>query len=149
MIKTTSRLAVTVVSLAAVAAVNYTMIHNPIALILAFTLLIHELGHYFMAKYYGADVKLPIFIPFILFSIGLTYVANLADEHKPAVAMAGAHFASLFLVLLTLTNLLFKLFSTKFLLLLLCGEIVFNYFGSDGRRYRKAKRNKLAPIFSL
>lgn len=149
MIKTTSRLAVTVVSLAAVAAVNYTMIHNPIALILAFTLLIHELGHYFMAKYYGADVKLPIFIPLILFSIGLTHVTNLADEYKPAVAMAGALFASLFLVLLTLTNLLFKLFSTKFLLLLLCGEIVFNYFGSDGKRYRKAKRNKLAPIFSL
>jgi len=149
MIQKTTRLAVTVASLAAVAAVNYTIIHNPIALILAFSLLVHELGHYFIAKYHGADVKLPIFIPFILFSIGITHVTNLSDEHKPAVAMAGALFASVFLALLILTNLLFKLFSTNFLLLLLCGEIVFNYFGFDGKRYRKAKRNTLAPIFSL
>lgn len=146
--KQIKRLALSVMSFAAMSAINYTIIHNPIVLVLSFTLLIHELGHYYMAKYYNADVSTPIFISLILFSIGITKTSNLADEHKSSVAIAGPVLASMFLSLLILFNFINKLFSTKLLFLILAGEVVLNYFGSDGRRYRKYKPFSLNISFS-
>ena len=143
-----NRLAISVMSFAAMSAINYTIIHNPIVLVLSFVLLIHELGHYYMAKYYKADVKTPIFIPFILFSIGITKTSNLSDKHKSAVAIAGPALASAFIVLLMLFNFINKLFSSKMLFLILAGEVVFNYLGSDGKRYRKYKPFSLDISFS-
>ena len=130
------------------AAINYTVIHNPIVFVLAFTLLIHELGHYYMAKHYKASVNTPIFISFILFSIGITKTSGLLNEHKSDVALAGPVLASMFLTLLIVFNFIYKLFSTKMLFLILAGEIVLNYFGSDGKRYRKYKPFSLDISFS-
>jgi hypothetical protein len=146
--KKAKRLAISIVSFAAMSAVNYTIIHNPIVLLASFILLIHELGHYLMAKNFGANVKFPIFIPLIIMSIGITQIFDLEDKYKSMVALAGPMLASFFIIALILFNFIYKIFSTKILFLFLFGEIVFNYFGLDGKRYRKFKPNNLSLSFS-
>lgn len=146
--KKINRLAVSVMSFAAMSAINYTIIHNPIVLLASLILLIHELGHYLMAKNFGANVKFPIFIPLIIMSIGITQVFDLEDKYKSMVALAGPMLASSFIIVLILSNFIYKIFSTKILFLFLFGEIVFNYFGLDGKRYRKFKQNNLSVSFS-
>ncbi len=143
------RPAISIMSFIALSAVNYTIVHNPIVLLFSFVLLVHELGHYLMAKYFQLDAKLPIFIPFILFSVGITQIYNLPDEYKSAIAIAGPLLASLVISILILFNIIYKLFSTKLLFLLLTTEIIFNYLGSDGKKYRKFKQQKLSTLFSL
>jgi hypothetical protein len=101
-----------------------------------------------MAKNFGANVKFPIFIPLIIMSIGVTQVSDLQDKYKSIVAFAGPALASSFIVVLMLFNFIYKIFSTKILFLFLLGEIVFNYFGLDGKRYRKFKQNNLSVSFS-
>jgi hypothetical protein len=147
-LKKANRLAISIATFAAMSAINYSIIHNPIVLLLSFVLLLHELGHYFMGKYYGADAKFPIFIPLIFFSIGITPIYNLKDQYKSRVALAGPLLAVCFILLTILTNLTTKLFSTKLLFLVLAGEIVLNYFGSDGKRYRKHRALDLNISFS-
>lgn len=147
-LKKVNRLAISIMSFAAMSAINYTVIHNPIVLLLSFVLLLHELGHYFMGKYYGADVRFPIFIPLIFFSIGITPIYNLQEQYKSNVALAGPAIAVCFILLVILTNLTAKLFSTKLLFLVLAGEVVLNYFGSDGKRYRKHRPLNLDISFS-
>jgi hypothetical protein len=143
--KKVSRLSISVMSFAAMSAINYTIIHNPIVLLASFILLMHELGHYLMAKNFGANVKFPIFIPLIIMSIGITQVADLEDKHKSMVALAGPMMAGFFIIALILFNFTYKIFSTKILFLFLFGEIVFNYFGLDGKRYRNL--NKIIYLF--
>lgn len=147
-LKKVNRLTISIMSFAAMSAINYTIIHNPIVLLASLILLIHELGHYLMAKNFGANVKFPIFIPLIIMSIGITQVTDLEDRYKSMVALAGPMLASSFIIVLMLFNSIYKIFSTKILLLFLFGEIVFNYFGLDGKRYRKFKQNNLSVSFS-
>lgn len=147
-LKKVNRLTISIMSFAAMSAINYTIIHNPIVLLSSLILLIHELGHYLMAKNFGANVKFPIFIPLIIMSIGITQVTDLEDRYKSMVALAGPMLASSFIILLMLFNSIYKIFSTKILFLFLFGEIVFNYFGLDGKRYRKFKQNNLSVSFS-
>ena len=147
-IKKVNRLAITVASFAAMSAINYTIIHNPIVLLGSLVLLIHEFGHYIMAKYHGANAQFPIFLPLIFASIGIISVFDLEDKYKSSVALAGPLLASCFIICLMLFNFLYKLFSTKILLLLLVGEILLNYIGSDGKKYRKFKQNNLSISFS-
>lgn len=147
-LKKANRLAVSIISFAAMSAINYTLIHNPIVLFMSFVLLLHELGHYFMGKYCGAKVKFPIFIPLIFFSIGITPIYDLQEQYKSQVALAGPALAVCFILLVILTNIITKLFSTKLLFLTLAGEVVLNYFGSDGKRYRKHRPLNLNISFS-
>lgn len=144
----TKRAIISVASLAAVAAINYTVVHNPIVFFLTFVLMVHELGHYLFAKFYGAKVQYPFFIPFILFSLGVTQVENLPDEYKHIVAAAGPVVASLAIVIFMLLNLYVKIYSTKVLSLILFGEVVYNFFGSDGKKYRKAKATNQTCLIS-
>ena len=106
--KKAKRLAISIMSFAAMSAINYTIIHNPIVLLASLILLMHELGHYLMAKNFGADVKFPIFIPLIIMSIGVTQVFNLEDQYKSMVALAGPMLASFFIVALILFNFIYK-----------------------------------------
>ncbi|MDA0763727.1 MAG: hypothetical protein O3A39_04760 [Proteobacteria bacterium] len=147
-IKKVNRLAISVASFAAMSAINYTIIHNPIVLLGSIVLLVHEFGHYIMAKHYGADAQFPIFIPLIFASIGITQVFNLDDMYKSSVALAGPLLASCFIICLMLFNFIYKFFSAKILLLLLAGEIILNYIGLDGKKYRKFKQNNLSISFS-
>jgi hypothetical protein len=81
-------------------------------------------------------------------SIGITQVNDLEDKYKSMVALAGPMMAAFFIIALILFNFTYKIFSTKILFLFLFGEIVFNYFGLDGKRYRKFKQNNLSVSFS-
>lgn len=147
-IKKINRLTVSAISFVAMSAINYTIIHNPIVLLGSFVLLIHEFGHYIMAKHYGADAQFPIFIPLFFASIGITQVFNLDNMHKSSVALAGPLLASCFIICLMLFNFIYKFFSTKILLLFLASEIILNYIGLDGKKYRKYKQNDLSVSFS-
>jgi hypothetical protein len=129
---------ITIGSAAALAGINYTVIHSPFVLIMTFVLLVHEIGHYLVGKYYKADVKYPIFIPLPFLGIGITKVKNLKDEHNPSVALAGILFSLSYLFLLIITNQIVMMFSTLPLIAIAFSEFFFNYFGLDGIKYKLA-----------
>lgn len=131
-------------SIVALAAINYTIIHSPIVFAAIFVLLAHELGHYIWAKRYTKNVDFPIFLPLPILLVGFTRVKNLSDIQKSEVALAGPIFGSIAAFLLIIFNFIFRLFSPALLLALFISEIVFNYFGMDGMKYRKYRKiNKL------
>jgi len=121
------------------AAINYTIVHNPLVFVMIMALFIHELGHYYVARKRKADPDLPFFIPLFPFLIGITRIRNAKDQDAPAILLAGASFASLFLFVFILFNYFYRLFSFTSLFILLAFEILFNYFGFDGRKYRSIK----------
>lgn len=127
-------------SLAAFAAINYTIVHSPIVLVAIFVLLVHELAHYFYAKSFGAKVKLPIILPLPFIAIAFVKVKNLLQDHKSHVAISGMVFGSLTLLLISLFNYYTRNISYLFLSLMLVFELFFNIIGSDGAKYRSAKQ---------
>lgn len=130
-----------VVSFAALAAVNYTIIHNPIIFVFLLVLLSHELGHYFFAKRYTKDVSLPFFLPIPFVAIAFTKIKNLTLKAKKKVALAGPLVGVITSILIILFNSVFNIFPYPPLFFLLFGEIIFNWFGSDGAKYRNAVRS--------
>ena len=133
----TAQILLTIGTAAGLAAINYSIIHNPIVFVFVMSLFLHEFGHYLIARKYGANADLPYFIPLFPFNIGITRIRNLKDKHIPAVAIAGPMFASMFLLFFIMFNSIYRLFAFTPLLLMLAFEIIFNYFGSDGKKYRK------------
>lgn len=121
------------------AAINYSIIHNPVVFVMIMALFVHELGHYFVAKHRNANPDLPFFIPLFPFLIGITRIKDLDRKDAPAVLFAGPAFAVLFTLVFMLFNLVYKLFSFIPLFMILVFEIILNYFGSDGRKYRAIK----------
>jgi Zn-dependent protease len=140
--KKTTEALVLLSSLVAVAALNYTLIHNPFVFVMTFILLVHELGHYLAAKRYGVEKNLPFFIPLPFFSIGVTFTQDTSEESRKAISIAGAFTASLSLLMLIFFNFYYKVFSMYLLLSALFGEIFFNYIGIDGQKYRGWVLNK-------
>lgn len=133
-------------SLAALAAVNYTIIHSNIVFIIIFVLLAHELGHYLTAKKYNADVSLPIFIPLPFLAIGITKVKNISKEGSMHTAINGPIFGFIASLFFLFINLIFKFTSNFSLIVIALSEIILNYFGSDGSKYRKAKKDMLCSM---
>jgi len=140
--KKTIEVFVLLATLSAVAALNYTIIHNPIVFVMSFFLLVHELAHYMAAKRYNVSKRLPFFIPIPFFSIGVTVTDDTNEEARKAVSIAGAFTASLTILLLLFFNIYYKVFSYTLLLTALFGEVFFNYIGVDGQRYRGLIFNK-------
>jgi len=133
----------TIASLSALAAINYAIFQSSLVFIFLLVLLAHELGHYFMAKKHKAIVSLPIFLPLPFFAIALTRVKNLVTfKSKRDVAIAGPFVGALSALLILCLNLLFNFTSNTPILFLFLGELIFNYIGSDGTRYRQAKRSQ-------
>jgi hypothetical protein len=126
-------------SLLGAAAINYTIISNPIVFVMIAALFIHELGHFYVARKRKANPDLPYFIPLFPFLIGITRIKNLDPKDAPAVILAGPAFAILFTIFMIIFNLYYKLFSFVSLFFILGFEIIINYFGSDGQKYRKIK----------
>lgn len=133
--------AYTIMSLAATAAINYSIIHSPLVAVFLCVLLAHELGHYFAAKLHGAKTRTPIFLPLPLIVIGITKISKLTNKQKKDTAFYGPFTGFLTAVLFIIANFIFNFISYVPLIALATGEIVFNYFGSDGKKYREAKRN--------
>jgi len=128
-------------SLSSLAAINYTLINTPLVFLFIFVLLIHEFGHYFTAKLFKANADFPIFIPLPFIAIAFTRIKELNPKLKAKVSLAGPTYAALFAFLLILLNSIISYTSFFTLYLILFAEIIFNYFGSDGSKYRQAKKD--------
>lgn len=76
-------------SLVAVAALNYTIVHNPFVFVLTFILLVHELGHYFAARRNGIGSRLPFFIPLPFFPIGVTITDDSDHMTRKYISFSG------------------------------------------------------------
>lgn len=138
---------ITIFSLAALAAINYTLTNSELVFIFILVLLIHEFGHYFAAKKNKAFARLPIFIPLPFLAIGITKVKNLTLKGKKDVAFMGPLAGALASFLLIILNSIFKFTSSIPLIMLFFGEIIFNYFGADGKQYRRVNRSIKQCIF--
>lgn len=136
-------IAYTVMSLAATAAINYSIIHSPLVGVFLCVLLVHELGHYLTAKFHGAKAKLPIFLPLPFIAVALTKIPKLNNRQKKDTAFYGPFAGFMAALFFIVANLIFNFTSYIPLIGLATGEIVFNYFGSDGKKYREAKRSLL------
>jgi hypothetical protein len=141
LLKNTPRPLISFFTLAAAAAINYQIVHSPIVFIATLVIFVHELGHYIVAKKKGAKVKFPYFIPLPFIIIGITQILDLAEKDIPSVALAGPIFGLLAAFAFILFNLIYKYTSTIQLIGIAVGEVIFNYFGSDGSKYRKYKRS--------
>lgn len=128
-------------SLAALAAVNYSIIHNTIVFVFIAVLLAHELGHYLTAKRFGAKVRTPIFLPIPFLAVAFTKVSKLKPEHTMKTAFYGPFTGFIATLFFILANLIFNFTSTPALVLLAISELFMNYIGTDGTKYRKAKRS--------
>ena len=130
----------TIASLSALAAINYSIINNTFVFWAILVLLAHELGHYFISKKEGASPSLPIFLPLPFIAIGITRIKNLSLKSKKKVSFSGPAFGFLTAFILFLLNIVFSFTSSFLLASLMLGEIVFNYIGTDGKKYRHAKK---------
>lgn len=128
----------TLSSILAFAAINYTIIHSPVVLLLTIVILVHELAHYFYAKSFGADASPPIFLPIPFLSIAFVKIKNLKDIYKPIVASVGTLFGVLTLLYIAGFNYIYSLYSFNLIYLFILFHIIFNFFGSDGAKFRKA-----------
>lgn len=131
---------ITVCSLSAVAALNYAIIHNTFIFVVLAVLLAHELGHYIVATLYKLKPKLPVFLPFPFFLIAATKIPQTTREATRQIALAGpvaGCFACLFF-LLTAVSLGLSRITLFSILVLFLSEAVFNFFGSDGKKFRAA-----------
>lgn len=140
-IKKTPESFLTFATILAAAQVNYAIAHNSFVYIALFIIFVHELGHYFVAKYHGAKVRLPIFIPLPFLVIAFTKVSKLNAHATKQVSLYGPLFGAITALLFLMLNGIFHFMSYIPLLVLLSTEILFNYFGTDGKKYRKAKKD--------
>lgn len=133
-------LSITIFSLAAVAAINYSIVHSVVVFIALAVLFAHELGHYFMARRCGAQAKLPFFLPLPLLLIAATKVSPTDRSSTRKIAFAGPLVGVLASLLLLVLCIAFNasLHVIASVIILLTTEIVFNFLGSDGKRFRNA-----------
>jgi len=107
-------------------------------------LIAHEMGHFSAAKLMGAKSKLPFFVPLGPLVMGATWVKtkNLTDQIR-VISMAGpfAGFlvaAAMFIALILVGSNIGAIFAAG----LASREVLSATIGSDGRRFRKAKKGE-------
>ena len=129
-----------VLSLMAIAAINYSIVHSVIVFLALAVLLAHELGHYIIAHREHANPRLPFFIPLPFIMIAATKVQHTTRHTTRKIALAGpcagALTALLLLVIAIVSGANVELITA--LVILLISEIVVNFVGSDGKRFRTA-----------
>lgn len=135
----------TIATLSATAAINYSLFHTPFVFVVLIVLLAHELGHYFVARMYDGDPDLPYFIPLPIITIGVTRIKRmkfLSFNSKKKISLYGPLVGLISSIILFLLSLiLFPIYSIP--LLMLCfTEVLFNYFGVDGKKYRSYSRQE-------
>lgn len=136
-----------IASASAVAAINYTIIHNPFIFAILIVLLAHELGHYMIAKINKVHVDLPYFIPIPIFSVGITHIKNMSFLPaliKKKILMYGPITGFLTSFHLYIFSLIFFPSLALSFLFISFYELFFNYFGSDGKKYRQIKERELS-----
>jgi len=140
----------TIATLSATAAINYSLFHTPFIFVVLTVLLAHELGHYFIARMHNGDPDLPYFIPFPIVAIGVTRIKRmkfLSFNSKKKISLYGPLVGLISSIILFLLSLiLFPIYSIP--LLMLCfTEVLFNYFGVDGKKYRSYSRQEFSVCF--
>ena len=129
---------------AAFAALNYTIIHSPIVFIITAVLLAHELGHYFAAILHGAQADIPYIIPLPFIGLGITRIKNfkkLSAQVRKSIILSGPTAGVMTAILLLLLSFITPFIAPLLILCIAISEVLFNYLGSDGKKYRQAKRD--------
>ena len=137
--KSQVKLIYSILTALAVAELNYILFDLPVALLMIFSLIIHELGHYIYAKAYCAKPSYPLFIPIPFFLIGITHILDIHDKYFSKISLAGIFLGLIYSFILFLYNSLFMFYSPLFILPAGLMSFLFNYFGSDGKKYKKHK----------
>lgn len=141
--------AVLVLTAVATAAINYALMPTPFVFFIVLVLIAHEFGHYFSALLHKAEPDLPYIIPLPLIAIGITRVNkfnSLTPKVRKSILLNGpvsGVIASLIIFLYLLIN---PIISPSYMLMIALFEIVLNYFGSDGSRYRRISKQEVPCI---
>lgn len=138
----TKQITVSIISAIAVAGINYTIIHSPIVFVFFFVLLAHELGHYFTAIRHGGKPNVPFFIPLPIFMIAITKIKDLPEDGIMATAINGPIAGFIAAMFMLLANIIFNFTSNLAIAILAVSELVGNYFGSDGKKYRTIRKKQ-------
>jgi len=128
----------------ALAALNYTIVHSPIVFVITAVLIAHELGHYFAAVINAAKPDVPYIIPFPFLGIGITRVKNfkkLDPQVRKSVLLFGPTTGAFTAILILLLSFIIPFIAPILILIIALFEILFNYFGSDGKKYRQAEKD--------
>lgn len=122
-------------------AVTYGIWSSPTAILSGFVLIAHEYGHYFAGHSGGAKVSPPFFVPLGFVTIGATRIKGTKPGAEPKVAISGAIYGSLAILLAMglLTTAGHKVMIPAVSMLLVY-EIGWGILGSDGAKYRAAKK---------
>lgn len=136
----------TLATILAAAQINYAIVHSSFVYIVLLIMLAHELAHYFIGKHYKGKAKLPFFIPLPFFIIGITRISKLSPFAKKNTALAGPIVGLLSAILIILYNYINTFMSFVPLFVLAISEIITNFFGTDGAKYKQAKKEMKACI---
>ncbi len=130
----------TVATAAGSAAVLYAVYPPVLVAATMFVLIVHEFGHYF-AAIDVTDAALPLFIPAIVFVLGMTMVMPLLDKEKMVrIYKAGPKWGLIASVIVAIVGAVVN--NTMVIgsgIALACCEIYSMTLGSDGRRIRNAQ----------
>jgi hypothetical protein len=128
----------------AFAAINYTIVHSPTVFIITAVLIAHELGHYFAAMLNGAKADIPYIIPFPFFGIGITRIKNfrkLDPQVRKSILLSGPTAGVFTAIIILLLSFITPFIAPTLILIIALFEVLFNYFGSDGKKYRQAEKD--------
>lgn len=142
-------IAVLVATSAAFAAINYTIIHNPLIFAITLVLIAHELGHYFAAHANGAQADIPYIIPLPFIGIGVTRIKSfkkLSSKARKSILLSGPTAGVLTALIIFFFLLLNPIITPMALLAVALFEVLFNYIGSDGKKYRQIVKDELSCI---
>jgi len=138
--------AILIVTAVATAAINYALMPTPFVFFIILVLLAHEFGHYFISLLNRASPDLPYIIPLPLIAIGITRVHNF-QELKPnsqkSILFGGPLFGVITAISIFIYLLTNPIISPLYMLIIALLEIILNYFGSDGSRYRRISNKEL------
>lgn len=128
----------------ALAAINYTIVHSPTVFIITAVLIAHELGHYFAAMFNSAKADIPYIIPFPFFGIGITRIKNfrkLDPQVRKSILLSGPTAGVFTAIIILLLSFITPFIAPTLILIIALFEVLFNYFGSDGKKYRQAEKD--------
>lgn len=130
----------TIMTAVAAAQINYYFFGIDVVLLSLFSVISHEFAHYIFSKSSGAKTSFPLFVPLPFFIIGMVRSQNLSDEYRSSVAISGMIAGSLTLFIILILNIYFNYFNPLTIIFMILFEILINYFGSDGKKYRLFKK---------
>jgi hypothetical protein len=102
------------------------------------------LGHYFAAMLNGAKADIPYIIPFPFFGIGITRIKNfrkLDPQVRKSILLSGPTAGVFTAIIILLLSFITPFIAPTLILIIALFEVLFNYFGSDGKKYRQAEKD--------